>query len=163
MGISIYQGSIFDTKADAYVNTVNCVGVMGAGIAKEFKTRFPQMFEAYKLECLTDRIKPGDTWVYHTSTPQMMKMDLMNVAVKNHWKQWATREWIDQCFETFKEALHGNFIRTVNTPLWASKNGRRGPLGLPVGYTLPPEPEEMLQLFVEHFKPIDTQVNLFLM
>src|SRR3990172_9124924 len=51
LGLITSYKSIFDTPADAYVNTVNCVGVMGAGIALEFKKRYPKMYEHYKEQC----------------------------------------------------------------------------------------------------------------
>jgi len=44
-------GNIFNSKAEAIVNTVNCVGAMGKGIALEFRRRYPDMFEKYKEDC----------------------------------------------------------------------------------------------------------------
>ena len=44
-------GNLFESKAQTFVNTVNCVGVMGKGVAFEFKKRYPQMFEDYAARC----------------------------------------------------------------------------------------------------------------
>ena len=49
--IEYIEGNIFDSPAQVIVNTVNTVGVMGKGIALEFKNRYPQMFEKYKIAC----------------------------------------------------------------------------------------------------------------
>ena len=49
--ITIVKGNIFNTKAQTVVNTVNCVGVMGKGIALVYKLRYPQMFNIFKVRC----------------------------------------------------------------------------------------------------------------
>ena len=53
------NGSVFNSNAQAMVNTVNCVGVMGAGIALEFSLRYPEMFKDYKSKCDNGEIKIG--------------------------------------------------------------------------------------------------------
>ena len=58
-------GNIFDCGAHAIVNTVNCVGVMGKGIALEYKNRYPAMFTEYAKLCKRSYIKPGKMWVWH--------------------------------------------------------------------------------------------------
>ena len=55
---TISYKSIFDSRADAYVNTINVVGIMGAGIALEFKKKYPKMFEHYKELCSKHTIHP---------------------------------------------------------------------------------------------------------
>ena len=62
--IEIKKGNIFTTKCHTIVNTVNTVGVMGAGIAYEFKLRFPEMFEKYKSFCDSGHIDIGNLWIY---------------------------------------------------------------------------------------------------
>ena len=59
------SGDLFALDADILVNTVNCKGVMGAGIALTFKTRYPQMFQDYQRKCKAGQIKPGgiDEWI----------------------------------------------------------------------------------------------------
>ncbi len=53
------QGDIFTSTAEAYVNPVNCVGVMGKGLALEFKKRFPEMLSCYQKWCKEGKIKAG--------------------------------------------------------------------------------------------------------
>ena len=60
----IYQpGDIFKSECQALVNPVNCVGVMGKGLAREFKQRFPAHFASYHRACLQGRIQPGVLWL----------------------------------------------------------------------------------------------------
>jgi len=74
-------------KADveALVNTVNCVGVMGKGIALEFKQTFPRNFEVYQKACKTGEVKPGSMFVFKTGSifkPQY----IINFPTKRHWR-----------------------------------------------------------------------------
>ena len=62
--VSIIDGNIFNTKAQTIVNTVNCVGVMGKGIALVFKLRYPNMFEIYQDYCKQKLIAIGKLWIY---------------------------------------------------------------------------------------------------
>jgi O-acetyl-ADP-ribose deacetylase (regulator of RNase III) len=90
MSFQLKTCSVFDIKAEAYVNTVNVVGVMGAGIAAEFKKRYPNMFKEYQTECLMHGIKPGDCWTFKDESGVI----LLNLAVKRDWREWATKEWL---------------------------------------------------------------------
>lgn len=62
--VKIIKGNIFNTKAQTIVNTVNCVGVMGKGIALVFKLRYPNMFEQYQNYCSQRLISIGKLWLY---------------------------------------------------------------------------------------------------
>jgi hypothetical protein len=142
--------SIFDTPADAYVNTINCVGVMGAGIALEFKNRYPKMFDHYKELCLKHAIRPGDCYTYFDQEHQIY---LLGLAVKDDWKHWSTLEWIESSIKSFKLAILENDIKSVNMPLLGGKNGRRGPYGKVFGFTTPPNRIEIKQLIETELKP----------
>ena len=63
-------GNLLDADVDALVNTVNTVGVMGKGIALEFKHAYPQNFRAYKRACDADQIKPGMMFVFDNCKDQ---------------------------------------------------------------------------------------------
>ena len=60
--IEFKKGNIFSTQSDVVVNAVNCVGVMGAGIALEFKLRFPDMFSKYQNFCKSGALDIGKLW-----------------------------------------------------------------------------------------------------
>jgi hypothetical protein len=150
MGFSVNFKSIFDTPADAYVNTINCVGVMGAGIALEFKKRYPKMFEHYRELCLKHAIRPGDCYTYFDDEHQIY---LLGLAVKDDWRHWSTREWIDSSIKSLKLAVLENDIKSVNMPLLGGKNGKRGPYGKMIGFTQPPERTELKALIETELRP----------
>ncbi|MBU4501421.1 MAG: macro domain-containing protein [Nanoarchaeota archaeon] len=83
--------SIFDTKLQAIVNTVNCDGVMGKGLALEFKRRYPDMFKEYKEKCLKGEIKPGLLHIYRID-----KKVIINFPTKKHWKNKSRMEYIEK-------------------------------------------------------------------
>jgi len=81
--ITVGKGSIFDSGADAIVNAVNCVGVMGAGLAKVFKEKYPHMNEQYEVKCRLGLLRPGILDIYVIdSTPKY----IINFPTKDHWK-----------------------------------------------------------------------------
>ena len=67
------KGNIFNTSAQVIVNTVNCVGVMGRGIALECKLRYPEMFKKYKNFCDLKKIEPGVLQIWKESHPWILK------------------------------------------------------------------------------------------
>ncbi|MDF2212341.1 macro domain-containing protein [Arthrospira platensis NCB002] len=69
---------------EALVNTVNCVGVMGKGIALQFKQAFPENFRAYKTACDAKKIHPGQMFV--VATHELFPKYIINFPTKRHWK-----------------------------------------------------------------------------
>ncbi len=80
--MKILVGDILKSKAQTLINTVNCVGVMGKGIALEFKKRFPEMFEDYIKKCDLEEVKLGVPYLYKTLFPPQ----IVNFPTKDHWK-----------------------------------------------------------------------------
>lgn len=82
--IEFTTGNILEANADALVNTVNCVGVMGRGIALQFKNTFPGNFKAYAAACERHEVQPGKMFVYETGklTPRY----IINFPTKRHWR-----------------------------------------------------------------------------
>src|ERR1022692_4976433 len=75
-------GNMFDSAAQTLVNTVNCVGVMGKGVALEFRKRFPDMYADYVKACEAGDVKLGRPYVYRrTVTPW-----ILNFPTKNDWR-----------------------------------------------------------------------------
>jgi O-acetyl-ADP-ribose deacetylase (regulator of RNase III)/uncharacterized protein YwgA len=83
--IKVLVGDIFDSKMETLVNTVNCAGVMGKGIAKEFKRRYPGMYEEYKNMCDSKDIKLGQLTIYDAEDI-FSKKRILNFPTKDHWK-----------------------------------------------------------------------------
>lgn len=80
--MKILVGDILQSKAHTLINTVNCVGIMGKGIALEFKKRFPEMFDDYVQRCEHKEVKPGLPYLYKTLFPPQV----INFPTKDHWK-----------------------------------------------------------------------------
>lgn len=76
-------GDIFESKAQTLVNTVNTVGVMGKGIALEFKKRFPDMFEDYVRRVREGKVRLGEPYLYTRAEPPW----ILNFPTKGHWRE----------------------------------------------------------------------------
>ena len=108
-------GDIFTEDSEALVNTVNCVGVMGRGIALQFKRRFPANFKAYKTECQQDRMKPGCVFVYETGKMHPPRY-IINFPTKRHWRGKSRMEDIESGLESLANSIRSNGIRSIAIP-----------------------------------------------
>lgn len=118
MGISEIHGNIFTTKAQTIVNTINCVGVMGAGIALEFRLREPEMFRRYTLLCDQGRLAPGILWLYRSTYPQVL-----NFPTKTDWKQPSRVEYLEQGLQKFCDTYKDKEISSIAFPLIGADKG----------------------------------------
>lgn len=84
--IEFTTGDLFSSPCDALVNTVNCVGVMGRGLALEFKGRFPANFQEYQIACREQEVKPGKMLV-HATGALIGPRYVINFPTKRHWRQ----------------------------------------------------------------------------
>lgn len=80
--VNVQVGDMFESKAQTLVNTVNCVGVMGKGIALEFKKRFPDMYSDYLARCERHQVKLGQPYLYKSFAHQW----ILNFPTKDHWR-----------------------------------------------------------------------------
>lgn len=80
--ITVQIGNLLESKAQTLVNTVNCVGVMGKGIALEFKKKFPDMFTDYVKRCERNEVKLGEPYLFKT----IFYPWILNFPTKDHWK-----------------------------------------------------------------------------
>ena len=83
--IEFKTGDILETDAEALVNTVNCVGIMGRGVALQFKTAFPENFKAYQVACAQEKVQPGRVFVFETGYVSNPKF-IINFPTKRHWR-----------------------------------------------------------------------------
>ncbi len=83
--IQYKRGDLLKEEAEAIVNTVNCVGVMGRGIALQFKKRFPNNFKLYEAACKREEVVPGKMFVYETGALSNPKF-VINFPTKRHWR-----------------------------------------------------------------------------
>jgi O-acetyl-ADP-ribose deacetylase (regulator of RNase III)/uncharacterized protein YwgA len=75
-------GDLFASRAQTLVNTVNCVGVMGKGVALEFKKRWPAMFEDYQRRCARKQVRLGEPYLYSDDSG----VSIVNFPTKDHWR-----------------------------------------------------------------------------
>jgi O-acetyl-ADP-ribose deacetylase (regulator of RNase III) len=89
MGLRQITADLFETEADALVNPVNCVGVMGSGVAAEMRARFPAMYRRYREHCQLRRFKPGMAWVW-AGVPAIVCL-----ATKDDYRNSSRYDWIE--------------------------------------------------------------------
>ena len=120
--LSITTGNLFSSQCQTLVNTVNCVGVMGAGIALEFKLRYPEMFVRYVEHCRSKRIDIGKLWLY--KPPQSDKQWVLNFPTKRDWKHPSKIEYLQKGLQRFVETYEQRGIQSVAFPILGSQNGK---------------------------------------
>lgn len=118
--ISIIKGNIFNSKAQTIVNTVNCVGVMGKGIALVFKLRYPNMFDIYKDHCRAKLIGIGKLWLYKGEENDPW---VLNFPTKFHWKYPSKIEYVEQGLEKFVATYKEKGITSIAFPMLGTNNG----------------------------------------
>lgn len=120
MPVKHIYGNIFNTKCHTIVNTVNCVGVMGKGIALVHKLRYPQMYLEYKEHCKNKLITLGSLWLY---TKQVNAPWILSFPTKFHWKYPSKMEWIEQGLQKFVDTFEIKGITSIAFPLLGTHNG----------------------------------------
>lgn len=110
--------SILESPAQTLVNTVNCVGVMGKGLAHAFKEREPDMFRSYKRICDQHALEPGKLWLWRGKDSWVL-----NFPTKDHWRNSSRIEWIEQGLAKFVSAYADQGISEISFPQLGCGNG----------------------------------------
>ena len=113
--IKYLKGDLLSSNAQALVNTVNTVGVMGKGIALQFKKRFPHNFKVYKKACDEGTFSIGQVLVVKDGD-LMQKKIIINFPTKKHWRGNSKYEYIETGLTALKEAIRTNNIKSVAIP-----------------------------------------------
>ncbi len=111
----VTRGDILKADAEALVNTVNCVGVMGRGIALQFRKAFPECFDAYKAACDRGEVRPGKMHVcdlQRLGNPQLV----INFPTKRHWKGKSKLEDIEAGLAALVELVRERGIHSIAIP-----------------------------------------------
>ncbi len=109
-------GDIFQEDVEALVNSVNCVGVMGRGIALQFKKAFPLNFKAYAEACRRDEIRPGRMFVFDTEQMIGGPRYIINFPTKRHWRGKSRIEDIDAGLDALVREIQERSIRSIAIP-----------------------------------------------
>ncbi len=117
--IRYQKGDIFDSKAQVIVNTVNCKGVMGKGLALAFKQRYPAMFPVYQQECKTGKLRIGKPTLYKQSTPW-----ILNFPTKYEWKFPSKLEYLEKGLEYLVANYKKAGIKSIAFPKLGAQNGK---------------------------------------
>ena len=132
MPLTVLTGNIFTSKAQTIVNTVNCVGVMGAGIALECRLRFPEMYLKYVDLCENKQFRIGLLWLYKSEDRW-----ILNFPTKQHWKYPSKIEYLEKGLEKFVSTYEQKQIRSIAFPLLGADKGgiaRETSLGVMTDY-----------------------------
>jgi len=113
--IEYKSGSILTEDVEALVNTVNCVGVMGRGIALQFKNAFPANYKAYASACKRGEVVPGRMFVFETEE-MINPRYIINFPTKRHWKGKSRMEDIETGLTALKQELRERGIRSIAIP-----------------------------------------------
>lgn len=111
-------GNIFESKCSTLVNTINCVGVMGKGIALDFKKKYPEMFMDYVFRCDRGEVKPGLPYFY-----QQNGISILNFPTKDHWRSPSRLSYITDGLEWFVNNYEHYGIESIAFPPLGCGNG----------------------------------------
>lgn len=120
--IEYRNGNLLADDADALVNTVNCVGVMGKGIALAFKSAYPDNYRLYREACLRCELTPGGLFVTETNSflgPSL----IVNAATKSHWRDGSRFDWIEHAAAGLASLCQARAIRSMAVPAMGCSNG----------------------------------------
>ncbi len=113
--IELAQGDILHADVEAIVNTVNCVGVMGRGIALQFKKAWPDNFKAYATACNNGEVQPGRMYVFETgqlANPHY----IINFPTKRHWRGASRMEDIESGLAALVATIREKHIQSIAIP-----------------------------------------------
>lgn len=116
------QGNLLDSQAEALVNTVNTVGVMGKGIALMFKERFPGNFAEYASACKAGGLQIGKVLPTRNSEMYGPKW-IVNFPTKKHWRHPSKLEWIRDGLRDLRKFIEQNGVRSIAIPPLGAGNG----------------------------------------
>ena len=144
MTVKIIKGNIFTSECQTIVNTVNCVGVMGAGIALEYRLRYPEMYLRYVQLCKEDKINIGLLWLH--KAPDRW---VLNFPTKRDWKNPSKIEYLQEGLNKFVATYKDKGIESIAFPLLGADKG-----GIPE--------DQSLNILKSSLENIDVEVEIYL-
>jgi O-acetyl-ADP-ribose deacetylase (regulator of RNase III) len=113
--IAYLRGNLLEDDAQALVNTVNTVGVMGKGIALQFKQRFPGNFMAYAQACKLGQVQTGRMFITEPGELTGPRW-VVNFPTKQHWRDPSRMEWVVDGLQDLRSLLIGNTVQSIALP-----------------------------------------------
>lgn len=143
--VTFSDSTVFNTPAQTIVNTVNCVGVMGTGLALEFRLRYPKMYEDYIERCARNSVQIGTPYLYR----EFDGVWILNFPTKYHWKMPSKIDWIELGLNYFVENYKNADVQSIAFPKLGSGNG-----GLPW--------DEVKNMMIKYLSTIPIHVTICL-
>lgn len=142
--LTLTTGNILNSKAEALVNTVNCEGFMGKGLAYQFKKQYPKTNDSYVYACKSKELTPNKLHSYIESGKL-----IVNFPTKNKWREKSKIEYIHGGMESLVNLIKNNNIKSIAIPPLGSGNG-----GL--------HWEEVKQIVLEYIDPLVNNVDIYI-
>lgn len=117
--LKFVRGNLFDSRTQTLVNTVNCVGIMGKGVALAFKKKYPDMYDDYRRQCELGAIRPGVLTLYTNTKPW-----ILNFPTKRHWRARSRLDDIEAGLKEFVRRYKELGITSVAMPALGCGHGR---------------------------------------
>lgn len=120
--ITFTQGNLLEARAQALVNTVNTVGVMGKGIALMFKDRFGDNFRQYAAACKAGQVQTGKMFITEPAELDGPRW-LVNFPTKQHWRSPSRLEWVAEGLQDLRRFLLDKQVKSIAIPPLGAGNG----------------------------------------
>lgn len=121
--IQYIKGNLLESKAEALVNTVNTVGVMGKGIALQFREAFQENYRIYRNVCRNKKLHIGELLIVEDSNLILGRKLIINFPTKTHWKLPSEYSYIAQGLAALRREIVNRKIRSIAIPPLGSHNG----------------------------------------
>lgn len=118
MAVYFWNGPTFKTNCDVIVNTVNTKGVMGKGLALQFKNLFPQNYRLYRQHCANKLLEPGSLFI-----TSIEKRIIVNFATKQDWWFGSEKQWITSGLMELRGWIQNSRIESIAIPFLGCGNG----------------------------------------
>lgn len=117
--IKVITGNLLNSKCNTLTNTVNCVGVMGKGIALDFKKKYPEMFSDYLKRCKAGLLKPGEPYIFE----DIFGFKILNFPTKDDWRNPSKLSYIEKGLDWICEHYEEYNIDSLAIPALGCGNG----------------------------------------
>ena len=113
--IELCRGDVLNADVEALVNTVNCVGIMGRGMALQFRKAFPENYAVYKAACDKKQVRPGKMLVFELSRTENPRF-IVNFPTKRHWRSDSKMEDIESGLRALVTEIKNRAIKSIAIP-----------------------------------------------
>jgi O-acetyl-ADP-ribose deacetylase (regulator of RNase III) len=146
--ITFLSGNPFQSNAYALVNPVNTVGLMGKGIALQFKNEFPHNYAVYRNACLKHELKVGHLLIIKDTSPLLGERLIINFPTKTHWRLPSEYSYIEQGLFALAKLINTRKIQTIALPDLGCGNGGLDWLTIK-------------QMICRHLEPLDAVIEVY--